>query len=334
MLELNVLYQTDNNYAPQTGVSITSLFQNNKDIEKLNVYVLDNGISEENIKRFETLGDLYHRNIHFLDASDIVAKLKELGVVPYKGSYTTYCKLFTIGNIETANNRILQIDGDTIINSSLADLENIELEDYVCAATYDCVQNKYKSLIGIEETDPYFNCGVLYINQVNWRSLKCYDRIVDHLTNIRAKYLIVDQDIINILFRHKITYLDIKYNLNSGFYLYGINESFFIYDLQQEVFAPKEAIRAAMMSPVINHCMGPMTGRPWEKGNSHPQGKLYDRYLNISPWSDVDKVADRRSTVDKIQFLLYRILPGCLYARIHKSVLKRTLKKLNADLLN
>ena len=37
---LNVLYQSDNNYADLTGVSITSLFENNKHLDEINVYIL------------------------------------------------------------------------------------------------------------------------------------------------------------------------------------------------------------------------------------------------------------------------------------------------------
>ena len=41
MRELNVLYLTDNNYAVFAGVSITSLFKNNKTIDKFHVYIID-----------------------------------------------------------------------------------------------------------------------------------------------------------------------------------------------------------------------------------------------------------------------------------------------------
>ena len=45
---LNVLYQFDNKYAPYAGVSITSLLENNSDFDHICIYILENGVSEEN----------------------------------------------------------------------------------------------------------------------------------------------------------------------------------------------------------------------------------------------------------------------------------------------
>ena len=50
-MSLNILYQCDDNYAPYTGVSMSSLFRRNKNIEEINIYILDDGISEENKKK-------------------------------------------------------------------------------------------------------------------------------------------------------------------------------------------------------------------------------------------------------------------------------------------
>lgn len=41
MEKLNVLYLTDNNYAAFAGVSITSMFENNKHINEITVYLID-----------------------------------------------------------------------------------------------------------------------------------------------------------------------------------------------------------------------------------------------------------------------------------------------------
>ena len=47
MSNLNVLYQLNEKYAPFAGVSITSLFENNKDIKQ----IADSKIYLENIDR-------------------------------------------------------------------------------------------------------------------------------------------------------------------------------------------------------------------------------------------------------------------------------------------
>lgn len=326
---LNVLYQTDNNYAPQTGVSITSLCCNNTDMDEIDIYILDDGINPDNIRRFEQLATDWGRRIHFIDTTAIKEKLISLGVEPFRGTYTTYLKLFALSDLSINSDRILQIDGDTIINQSLDPLLQIDLQGSILAATYECVQNGYKQLIGLKPTDPYYNCGVMLINLPSWQYECCEDQIVSHLKNVRNRYFTVDQDIINVLFSNRITYLPIKYNVNSGFYIYGIDTSFWMYDLNPNVYASKDEIEDAVAHPAINHCMGPMTGRPWEIDNIHPQGPLYDQYLEKSPWRDVPKIQSKTSTLFKLQRAAYTLLPLTLYKRIHKMILTNWLKEQN-----
>lgn len=310
-----------------------SLFENNVSIQEINVYLLNDDIRKDNLEKISALCKHYSRNLILVDTKEILNTLKDLGVEPFRGTFTTYFKLLAIGKIRTSTNRLLQLDGDTIINESLADLFDVNLEDMVCGATYECVQNEYKDLIGLNRNEKYYNCGVLWINQDNWRKLECEKKIFHHLATVRSRYFTVDQDIINVLFREKITYIDIKYNLNSGFYIYGIPGSFYIYDLDPSYYVTQNDVKAAMAKPYINHCMGPMTGRPWEQDNFHPQNDLYNHYLSRSPWKDTPKILAKRSRLFNLQKTMYIHFPRKLYCRIHKIFLKHYLKKMNANCL-
>ena len=46
----HIVYATDDNFAEILGVSLVSLYENSKDVDDIIVYVLDSGISDENIK--------------------------------------------------------------------------------------------------------------------------------------------------------------------------------------------------------------------------------------------------------------------------------------------
>lgn len=326
---LTVLYQSDDNYAPQTGVSMISLMENNKHLDGISIYVLNDNISPENIERLQKACDSYDRELILVDTSEILKKLLDLKVFPFRGGYTTYFKLFAIGRIEAPSGRLLQIDGDTIINKPLDELLEMDLEGYVCAATPDCTLNDYKEFIGIPTEAKYYNCGVLMVNQEYWRSYECEEKIVEHLQGGRHGYFTVDQDIINVLFGDKVTYMHIKYNLNSGFYIYGVDESYEIYDLDDKWFSTREQLDEAMADPFINHCMGAMTGRPWENNSIHPQNELYDSYLRISPWADFPKIDVKRSLLFRLQRRAYLLLPRKMYGRIHRAVLKRYLKEMD-----
>ena len=45
---MNVMYASDDNYAEIMGVSILSLLQSNKDVQKIRIYIIEDAISESN----------------------------------------------------------------------------------------------------------------------------------------------------------------------------------------------------------------------------------------------------------------------------------------------
>lgn len=51
MSAVNILYASDDNYAPIAGVSMTSLFENNQGIEELRVWYIVDQVSQDNIDR-------------------------------------------------------------------------------------------------------------------------------------------------------------------------------------------------------------------------------------------------------------------------------------------
>lgn len=326
---LNVLYQSNDNYTVVTGVSITSLLYNNKQLDEINIYILNDNISIENQKKIKKLCDFYKRKLYLIDTTEILNQLKKLKVAPFKGTYTTYFKLMALKNLNLNNKRVLQLDGDTIITGSLEELCDIPLNNVICAATYDCTLNKYKKLIDIPKNEKYYNCGVLLINQKIWQKEKCEEKIIHHLKKIRSAYYTVDQDIINVLFRKKIKYLDLKYNFNSGFYIFGIKESLKMYGLKPPYYNSVKEIEKAYKNPIIYHCMGAMTGRPWEQDSIHPQNKLFDEYLSKSPWKNFEKKIVNRKKIFKIQRFLYLSLPKFIYIPIHSYVQKLYLKNMD-----
>ena len=65
--ELNVLYACDENYAPHTGVSITSLLENNRQADSVTIYLAPMEFSAETVQKMTDLVHHYQRNIVFLD---------------------------------------------------------------------------------------------------------------------------------------------------------------------------------------------------------------------------------------------------------------------------
>jgi lipopolysaccharide biosynthesis glycosyltransferase len=165
-LKLDVLYQSDNNYAVVTGVSIVSLLENNQDIDELTVNLVDGGITKANLAHIKSIVERYDRVLNVIDGKAIEARLTELNCRPYKGSYVTYYKLLAYNIIKAKSDRILMLDGDILVLQSLRALCTMPLDGYVMSETIDPYMPDYlKRQIGITEDRPYYSAGVMLINQ-------------------------------------------------------------------------------------------------------------------------------------------------------------------------
>ena len=68
---MTILYTCDNNYIWLAGVSALSICEKNKDVENLDFYLLGDGISDENIYKFDEMLKSYCRTITIVNVPQI-----------------------------------------------------------------------------------------------------------------------------------------------------------------------------------------------------------------------------------------------------------------------
>ena len=91
---LNVLYQSDDNYAAVSAISIASLLENNKHLKQINIFYLGHKLKKGSINKFnEMIGSYKNATITFVDVSGYPDELKEIGVKAWKGLYITWYKM-------------------------------------------------------------------------------------------------------------------------------------------------------------------------------------------------------------------------------------------------
>lgn len=73
-MQINVVYQFNENYVPYAGVSITSLLENNKNAEKIDIYILGEELTDSSIEKLRLSAANYGRNIIFKDTREIIDK--------------------------------------------------------------------------------------------------------------------------------------------------------------------------------------------------------------------------------------------------------------------
>lgn len=64
-MKVNIAYSFDDNYAQHAGCSLISLLENNKDIEEIDIYIIDAKIGKENKTKIIHIANKYGRHIDF-----------------------------------------------------------------------------------------------------------------------------------------------------------------------------------------------------------------------------------------------------------------------------
>ena len=329
-LNLDILYQFNNKYAPYAGTSITSLFENNKHFRTLDVHILEDPeepISSENKKKFSRLAQQYNREIKFYQTQKLVDIMKQTGIPPYRGSYAANMRMFCDQILPASIQRLLYLDSDTIVCEHLDYLANLDFHGNYLAMVLDSLGARHKIDIGLNKNDNYYNSGMILFNMPLWREKKCEEQIIEHVKNIRAHYPAPDQDLINRVIANKIMCLDLRYNLQPTHFEFTAKNY-----LKHFRFGPYYSyteIENAIKLPVIIHCYRYLGEFPWHQNNLHPNTQLFDHYLKISEWNDYIKLKANPGILIRIEKIIYRFLPRKFFIVIFKYAHRLFLIKVN-----
>lgn len=316
-MSVNILYQFNDAYAVFAGVSMTSLFEHNRDIADLRVYVLDEDISRARKEELEDNARKYNRSITFYETKQLVEYMKEIGIPSYRNSYATNMKMFLPHFLEDDLDRLLYIDSDTIIKASIKSLYRMDMDGKSIAMGLDVMGGKHKLYIGHGREDNYYNAGIILFDVTRWKSEDCTQKIVDHVKQVRAHYMSPDQDLLNVVFKDNIAVFDLRNNLQPLHMAYTTAQIQRYFP--QKNYYDKSVIQKALENPVILHTFRFLGEFPWHKDSLHPAVKEFDYYLKLSVWKGYQKLpTEQDGFVFKIERMLYRCMPKEVFLLIFK----------------
>lgn len=320
------LYQFNEAYVVFAGVSMTSLYENNRDIVELNTYILVENISEESKKSLISNAEKYGRRLIFFETEKLVEYMKEVGIPPYRNSYATNMKMFIPQFLNENIERLLYIDSDTVITDSIKDFYEMDMQGKPIAMGLDSLGGKHKLLIGLNEVDDYYNAGIILYDMEQWRKQQCTEKIVNHVKHVRAHYMSPDQDLLNVVFKNNICRFDLRHNLQPHHMAYTVKQMKRFFN-QKNYYSDVE-VENAVRNPIIVHTFRFLGEFPWHLNNIHPANDLFDKYLKMSYWFDYSKkVTEQNSMVFKIERMLYKILPKSVFLCVFKVNYDRFINK-------
>ena len=214
---VNICYITDNGYVQHTLVSMASLMSQRFPSTLYRIIVVCDNVDKDlknMMKSFQQDGV----EVVPIDYDNRVYSKKEYEAGEYISS-ATYIRL-KLPSILKSLDRIIYLDGDTIIQDDLSELFNLDLGDTPMGGSLDfgiCVDAlNWSACDYIRNTLPgyekhYVNAGVLVMDLKKMRKMG-FETICQNLYEERRDFIFADQDIINWALKENKTIFPIYWN--------------------------------------------------------------------------------------------------------------------------
>lgn len=284
-MRLNVAYASSEKYAKYAYISLLSLFENNKDIDEIYVYYIEENLSDTSKNLLSKMVKSYDRKVEFIPLIDIwPSEIDINAILPIRGSVITYIRIF-LTKLKGVD-RILSLDSDVIINGSLRSLWELDLQDNYYSGVMMTIPKNHKSYDGTH--DWYMNGGVVIQQLDKLREDNSHQKFVNFLR--KYKNDATEEAAYYNIYIDKILPMMPEYNVESFSYLLTYQQREKL--VNRRNYYSQECVDNAINKPVIIHYVHSFFGQPWEKKCSHPQKDIFLHYLNMSPWADELEEAD------------------------------------------
>ena len=304
---MNIVYNCNERFAGYTAVSITSLFENNRDIPQIRVYILGNGLSAGSISRFQDLAAGYQkegrerfgspgpqydgpaafvRSVQILDLENYESVLRMLfgsGLNTGGFDLTVLARLFAPSHLPDDVERYIYLDADTIVTGSIRELWETDLKGCICAmAPEPTIYQETRNRLGIADTEPYFNSGMILTDRLRWEEERITAACIDYYGSVGGSGLsFPDQDILNVVLKGRILPVWQGWNFFSNYHYRSYRSLVKHAGWYGNYMTEKEYARARSKPAVVHFAGGE---RPWIRGSCNPYKHAYRVYLAKSPW--------------------------------------------------
>lgn len=310
---VHICYTGDEGYAMQIATSLVSVLESNQETE-MTFYILGDSYSVKTKKRFAEISELYGKDIHIIDITGLMKKLEDTVFyqepdIGKNGLITfMYARLFVDSALPEEVDKVLYIDGDTIILGNVKELYETELDPMcVIGAIRDIWPVSHNEKIGLGKNDLYFISGLLLIDLKRWREDRVEELILSHMHETNFKYLMHDQDVINVCLKGKIDTLPLKWGMTYISRAYKPEQILWFSEKTEETFYTKEEIINSQAQIALIHYTGDYYGRPWVYPMACSDSKIWYRYFKMTPWGQ-EGLNTLKNFKSDIKYIIKKIL--------------------------
>lgn len=290
---INVVFITDNNYAPVTGTAITSLKLNRDRVNEYHVYVVTIDMDRDNTARLKSLAEDGFQITVIKDDAKFAKYNRRRDTLASKSTYTR----FYLAELLPELDKVIYLDDDLIVQQDLAELDRMLMKDYYCMAVRD---------MPLETSSPshmeklrsnlknYFNAGVMLLNLKKMREDRVSEKLIAYIQN-GLNYL-GNQDAFNIVFNGNVQYISCSWN-----YLVTWSKKMTPVQIAEYYDIPNvdEGYDFVKESKIVHFAATP---KPWD-AYQYGLTELFMSYFRRSPWRELECFNPYKPTKARIQYL-------------------------------
>ena len=217
---ITIVVATDDFYAVLLAALIKSIELTHKTPERINIHIIDDGISARNIQMISqtTQSDVF--TLFWHKTANVVP---EGIVLPNDSSafpITTYLRLFSPYLIPKDVSKMIYLDVDMIVVEDISTLWETNLQNKLFAAAIDLCKTvgstwggipNYKEL-GLNPNSKYFNAGLMVIDPVKWREQDISNKVIKAINDNIRSVNFADQYGLNVVLVDQWLQLDHRWN--------------------------------------------------------------------------------------------------------------------------
>lgn len=298
MNHYHILYTSDINYFPHMMTSLCSLLENHMDT-KLSVHIIQDRFTEENYQRLYHLSSKYpNLRLQIYPIEEVLKSIYQCHIPKWRGTDIANARLFS-NEVIGETDKLLYLDCDTIVNSSLKELFQTSNGFPVSAVRELCVPSHLDDYQGT-----YYNSGVLLFDYTLWENLGCPRKLYDGAKKYHNILKYPDQDLLNLSLNGMIHDLGPGYNVHPTVY-YINRHSYFskkFYRKFSKYYSLGE-VQNALEVPHILHTVEFIKARPWNDNSVHPFNDLYKKYRKI--WDSGFELTPNENRISKVKSMVY-----------------------------
>ena len=256
---MHIAFNIDINFFMPTGVTITSILENNKDMN-FTFHIFTDEADEKDLQKVKQTAEKYKQNciVYIMD----MEPFSHFHIKHARFKRVSFFRLYMPKVLKKVTDKFLYIDADLICINSMRPFMEIDLGDKILAAAADLPEASHmrSTYLGLN-SGKYLNSGALWIDVNKWDANNITEKCFAYQGVLAEKFTCHDQDVLNLVMDGDIKFIDDRFN-HLGFDGSKVPEGCIIY-----------------------HFFG--REKPWDIALTE-YDKLWRKYLEISFWDNID----------------------------------------------